>query len=194
MARPEWIEVGRVSRAHGVKGELRVLLSSDNPDRFRPGAILHARPAATGAARVASREPVLLTVRSVRGDGSFPIVAFDGVNDRDAAEALQGYLLEVSADELPELEDDEYYPFDLVGLEVRDQDGASCGSVVDVVETPAHFLLAVALAPERSAAPAEGGVSRGAGEVLVPFVSEAVPTVDIAEGHVVVAGRFLFPS
>jgi len=177
MARPEWIEVGRISRPHGVHGEVRVTPDSDNPDRFAPGSVFFARPARVGVAGPREPRQVRLTVESIRGDGAFPIVAFEEVTDRDAAEALSGHLLEVSSAELPELDEDEFYPFDLEGLEVRDPEGAVTGRVTDIVESPAHAILIVGL---------EAG-----GELLVPFVQAAVQTVDVAAGFIVVDRLFL---
>ncbi len=101
MARPEWIEVGRVSRAHGVHGEVRVRPDSDNPERFAPGSVLHARPARAGVAGPRRPEQVRLTIEEVRGGDDFPIVAFREVGDREAAEGLRGYLLEVRSADLP---------------------------------------------------------------------------------------------
>ena len=177
MTRPEWIEVGRVSRAHGVRGEVRVLPDSDNPERFLPGSVLYGRPGRRGVAGPRTKVQVRLTIESVRGDEDFPIVAFAGVSDRDAAEALGGYILEIHSTELPELSDDEYYPFDLIGLEVRGSLGQVVGRVAEVVESPAHALLVVSL-------------ERG-GEVMVPFVYEAVPAVVVPEGYLAVDPRFL---
>lgn len=177
MARPEWIEVGRIARPHGVHGEVRVVASSDNPERFLPGAVLHARPARRGLAAGRFSERRLLTVTDVRGEDNFPILAFREIGDRDLAESLRGYVLEVRASELPELEEGEYYPFDLIGLEVRDRQGAVVGRVTDALESPAHALLAVE-------------TSWGM-QALVPFVTAAVPCVAIAEGFLVVAEGFL---
>ncbi|OFW60525.1 MAG: 16S rRNA processing protein RimM [Actinobacteria bacterium RBG_16_64_13] len=177
MSRPEWIEVGRISRPHGVHGEVRIVPDSDNPDRFVPGAVVHARARHIGIAGPRLREQVRLTVETVRGDGDFPIVAFCEVPDRDAAESLRGYLLEVPSTQLPELDEDEFYPFDLEGLEVRDAQGGAIGTVVDLVESPAHAILVISLA--------------SGGEVMVPFVGAAVPTVTVAEGFLVVEPRFL---
>lgn len=189
MTRPEWIEVGRVSRAHGVQGEVRVLPSSDNPDRFVSRAVVFGRPERVGLAGARLPEQVRLTIRSVRGDDDFPIVAFAEVSDRDAAEALRGYVLEVPGDDLPELEEGEYYPFDLIGLEVRDGEGARWGRVIDAVETPAHALLAVVADADGRATSSERSA-----EILVPFVEEAVPVIRVEEGYLVVTTRFLEPS
>ncbi|MBN1321616.1 MAG: 16S rRNA processing protein RimM [Thermoleophilia bacterium] len=180
MARPEWIEVGRIVRAHGVHGEVRVIPDSDNPERFAPGSILHARPRRLGVAGPRLREQVRLTVEGVRGDADFPIVGFREVTDRDRAEAMRGYVLEVRSTQLPELPEDEFYPFDLEALRVRDPGGAAVGKVTAVVESPAHPILVIEL---------DTG-----GERMVPFVSAAVPTVALAEGYLVVEPRFLDES
>ncbi|MBC7293710.1 MAG: 16S rRNA processing protein RimM, partial [Thermoleophilia bacterium] len=142
MARPQWIEVGRISRAHGVSGEVRILSSSDNPERFSPGAVVYGRPRRAGVLRLQDERRIRLTVESVRGDENFPIVAFAEVQSREAAEALRGYVLEIEASQLPELDEDEFYLFDLVGLQVRSEQGQVLGYVHDVVESPAHALLA----------------------------------------------------
>ncbi len=177
MSRPEWIEVGRISRPHGVHGEVRIMPDSDNPERFAPGSVFYARPRHVGVAGRRLQERVRLTIESARGGDDFPIVAFSGVGDRGAAEALRGYILEVHSSELPLLDEDEYYPFDLVGLEVRDGPGAVVGRVTEVIESPAHAILAVSL---------ETG-----GESLVPFVLEAVPEVAVDAGYLVVSPAFL---
>ena len=161
-----------MSRPHGVRGEVRVLPSSDNPERFAPDSVLYARPERLGIAGRRSVEQVRLVIESIRGDEDFPIVAFRGISDRDAAEALRGSALEIPSNQLPELDEDEFYPFDIIGLEARDPKGLSLGRVTDVVESPAHSLLVIAC---------ESGP-----ETLIPFVEAAVPTVAIAEGFVVV--------
>jgi 16S rRNA processing protein RimM len=188
MGRPQWIEVGRISRAHGLQGELRILPSSDNPDRFVPGSMVFARPKRMGMAEPRLREQVRLTIASVRGDEDFPIVAFAEVPDRDAAEALRGYVLEIGADQLPELDEDEFYPFDLTGLEVRTEKGTSWGKVIDAIETPAHALLVIVLGTTAVdlATPVDTG-----DQVLVPFVHEAVPVVSLADGYLVITSAFL---
>jgi 16S rRNA processing protein RimM len=177
MARPEWIEVGRISRPHGVHGEVRVVTDSDNPERFSPGSVLHGHPARLGLAGPRQPEQIRLTVVGARGEEDFPILAFAEVANRDAAEALRGYVLEVPGSQLPELDDDEYYPFELEGLEVRDSTGARAGEVAEVMESPAHPILVISLA--------------GGGETMVPFVQAAVPVVDVAAGYLVADDSFL---
>lgn len=177
MTRPEWIEVGRVSRQHGVHGEVRVRPDSDNPERFTKGAVMHARPARAPLAGGCAEERTRLTIASVRGETSFPIVSFEEVRDREGAGGLRGFVLEVPGTELPDLAADEYYPFDIEGMEVRDTDGLVVGRVREVIEAPAHPLLAVSL---------DTGC-----EVLVPFVLAVVPEVSLAEGYLVIESGFL---
>ncbi len=181
MSRPEWIEVGRISRPHGVHGEVRVLPSSDNPERFVAGSVLHARPERLGVAGGRERERIQLTIKSMRGQDSFPIVGFQEIINRDDAEALRGCVLEVHASQLPQLDEDEFYPFELIGLEVRDMSGASVGEVTEVAESPAHSLLIVKKRRRNHGEPAE---------ILVPFVRVAVPTVAVAEGYLVISPGF----
>ena len=169
--------MGRVSRPHGVHGEVRVLPDSDNPERFAPGSVVYARPSRPGLAGPQSGDRARLTIQTVRGDERFPIVGFDEITGRDRAEALRGQLLEIQASQLPALDEDEYYPFDLIGLEARDATGSVVGRVEDVVESPAHALLVVSRGPEQ--------------EIMVPFVSAAVPIVSLADGYLVIGAGFL---
>jgi 16S rRNA processing protein RimM len=188
MARPEWIEVGRVSRPHGVQGEVRVVPSTDNPDRFTPDSVLYARPGRAGVAGPRPREQKRLTISVARGGEGFPILRFEEVTDRDAAEALRDYILEVRSSQLPELEEDEFYPFDLVGLEVHDERGAIIGRVKDVVDSPAHGLLVITGGRDTTDAAA---YDPGSWEELIPFVKAAVPVVALGAGYLVVASGFL---
>jgi 16S rRNA processing protein RimM len=177
MARPEWIEVGRVRRPHGLRGEVSVAADSDNPERFTVGSVVHARPGRMGLAGAGCSERIRLTMETVRGGAKLPIVAFGEIRTREEAEALRGYLLEVPAVDLPPLDEDEFYPFDLVDLTVEDPQGTRLGRVTQVLDSPAHGLLEIAL---------EAG-----GKVLVPFVSAAFPDIFLDRGCLVLEPRFL---
>ena len=159
----EPIACGRLGRAHGLRGEVVVDPWTDTPaERFAAGATFHTQPDANGP---------LTVVTAREGQGRW-IVAFDGVNDRTAAEALRGTLLLVRGDERRPIDDpDEFYDTDLVGLTVRDRDGVLVGTVVEVVHGSGGDSLAV---------------ENGEREHLVPFVAAIVPTVDVAAGVVVI--------
>ena len=156
------VVVGRIGRPHGVRGEVTVEVRTDDPDlRFAPGAVLRAEPAGRGP----------LTVAGHRWNGQVLLLALDGVESREAAEALRDTELHVPVAELPALEDDVFYDHQLVGLAARLPDGTELGTV-DAVRHEGADLLVVRRA--------EGG------QLLVPFVTAIVPTVDLAGGSLVV--------
>lgn len=156
--------VGRIGRAHGIRGEVSVDVRTDDPDlRFAEGAVL-----ATDRAGAAA-----LTVVRTRPHHGRLLVLFEHVEDRTAADALRGVLLLVDSTDAPPLEDpDEFYDHELVGLAVVTVGGAAVGEVGDVLHPPGPALLVV----QRP----DGG------ETLVPFVRAMVPVVDVAGGQVVI--------
>lgn len=160
-----YVAVGRIGRPHGIRGEVTVEVLTDDPDaRFAPGAVLHTDPAETGP----------LTVVATRHSGHIPLVTFEGVADRDAAEALRGTVLEVDTDTLPDLADaDEYYDHQLIGLAARSVTGEELGTVTAVLHAPAAPVLTVRR-PDGS-------------DELVPFVTAIVPGVDLAAGTLTIA-------
>lgn len=165
--RPERRAVGRIVKAHGVRGELVVQSRTDSPrQRFAPGAVLDAR-LRDGTERS-------LTVNAAREHSGRLLVAFAGVGDRDAAESLRGALLLVDPTTLARPEDpDEFYDHELEGLLVVTTAGRQVGTVREVVHGPAGDILAV----DRAG---------GGDEVLVPFVREIVPEIDLAAGRILI--------
>jgi 16S rRNA processing protein RimM len=121
--------VGRIGRAHGLRGEVAVTFSSNRPERTTPGAVLYA----------GERELVIDAARPHQGR---MLVHFAGVEDRTAAEHLLGAELSAHplADDV-ELDDDELWVHEVVGAEVVDRDGTPVGHVVAVEANPAHDLL-----------------------------------------------------
>lgn len=162
------LRVGRLVKAHGLKGALKLELYTDDPEgRFTPGA--------TFTLQVPESSPwhgKPLTVREFKWMNSHPVAFFEGVEDRSQAEALVRAILWIDQDaDAAPAEEDAWYDHQLVGLDVV-RDGERVGSVVRVDHLPAQDLLIVRTADER--------------EVLVPFVTAIVPEVDIAAGRVVV--------
>ncbi len=121
--------VGRVGRAHGLRGELAVTFTSNRPERSAPGAVLFA----------GERELVISKSRPHQGR---MLVQFSGVDDRTAAEALLGVELTAAplADDV-QLDEGELWVHEVVGAEVVDRTGATVGRVVAVEANPAHDLL-----------------------------------------------------
>jgi 16S rRNA processing protein RimM len=151
------LQVGRIGRAHGIRGEVTVAPFTDDPGaRFGVGSELQTD---------SLRWPVL-TVAGARQSGPVQVVGFEGITDRNTAELLRGIVLLVEAESLPEPEDeDEFYDHQLVGLVVLSRGGEVLGEVVDVMHPPAAPVLVV---------------NRPDGtEELVPFVKVIVPEVDL---------------
>jgi 16S rRNA processing protein RimM len=157
------VVVGRIGRPHGVRGEVTVEVRTDDPDlRYVPGAVLLTEPAERGP----------LTVAAVRWHRDVLLLTVEGAESRETAEELRDTLLLVDVAQLPELDDpDSYYDHQLVGLTARLTDGSVLGEVAAVRHEGTELLV----------------VRRSDGvDVLVPFVSAIVPTVDLAEGYLVV--------
>lgn len=159
------LRIGRLTKAHGLKGALKIELYTDEPEkRFVAGAVF------TLQVPTASKwHGKTLELRELRWYNGHAVGFFEGVDDRSEAETLVKAILWVSQDvkELPE-EDDAWYDHQLVGLDAV-RDGVTVGRVARVDHLPAQDLLAIATAD---------------GEVLVPFVKAIVPEVDLAAGTV----------
>lgn len=171
------LRVGRLVKAHGLKGALKLELYTDNPaGRFVPGAefTLQVPEASPWHGKD-------VRVREYRVMNGNPVVFFDDVDDREAAETLVKAILWIDQDD-DEVEDDAWFDHQLVGLDVV-RDDVVIGRVARVEHFPAQDLLIVNTA---------AGSAAGS-EVMVPFVSAIVPTVDVAGGRVIVtppAGLF----
>ncbi len=168
------VVVGRIGKAHGIKGELSVEPRTDEAERrFAVGAVL-ATQTPDGAAAQGPGRPAFLTVAGTRWHQGRLLVRFEEVADRTAAEAVRGLMLlaTVDADEVPE-DPEEYYDHQLIGLRVRTTDGREVGELSEIVHGSAQDLLVVTCEDGR--------------EVLVPFVSALVPVVDVPAGRVEVA-------
>lgn len=153
------IIIGHVARAHGVKGDVAVVVYSDHPEQFGRGFVFGG-----------ADQP--LTIDQVRPQpGGGLVVKFAGVNDRNAAEHLRGTQLTMQPDTRRDLDDDEFWPEDLVGLSVTDDAGTELGTVVDVRTGGSQDRLVV---------------RHSEGVAEIPFVDELVPLVDLEASRVVV--------
>ena len=156
------ISVGYVRRAHGIKGEVIVRELTDNPKRFDPGQSFLTD----------DDPPRRLEVASRRSHNDGVLVSFEGVVDRNSAEALQGVTLTIGEADRRQLDDDEYWPEDLHGLTALTPDGEYLGTVTGVVLGEAQDRLVV--------------TTQEGQQVEVPFVEAMVGDIHPSLGHVVV--------
>lgn len=154
----EWVEIGTIIAAQGLKGEVRVYPDSDFPARFeQPGQRWLLSPGAT--------EPQAVKLLRGRFHKGLYVIQFAEVVDRTQAEALKGALLVVPESDRPPLEADEFHILDLVGLEVFNQHQA-IGTVIGVMPAGNDLLEVKLKTPEQRT-------------VLIPLVKEIVPVVDL---------------
>jgi 16S rRNA processing protein RimM len=174
--------VGEIVRPHGIRGEVVVDVRTDEPaERFAPGSVLLTDPGGTllggrpapAPPPDAWRPPPSLTVEAARPHLGRMIVVFEGVYERDVAEALRRVVLCVDSADLPAPSDpDEFHDHQLIGLAAVDGAGEPLGEVVRIDHAPAADLLVVRRPDGKLA--------------LVPFVSAIVPSVDLTAGRVVI--------
>lgn len=153
------LRIGRVLKAHGVKGAVRVELLTDFPERFRAGTDVDV-----GGRR-------LKVARSQEQDGGL-VVIFEGIADRTGAEALTGAYCTVPLSAARPLPDDRYYHFQLVGLPVFDaRQQRELGRVAEVLSYSANDVLRVV---------------NGKTEILIPMVKSVVRVINPTGGSIIV--------
>ena len=164
MTNPAFIIIGRVHKAHGIRGEVVVETMTDAPETvFASGRRVFAGTAAGDVS--ASRQE--LHVRSVRPFNDGLLVAFDEVPERNAAELWRGRYLLLPAEEVPPLSDSEVYLHDLIGMRVNLADGLTVGTVEELYELPQGLALDV-----RRSEPRDGET------VLLLYDDHTVASVD----------------
>ena len=149
------IKVGKITTAVGIKGEVKVYPYTDDPERFEELESVYAGDD-------------VMYIDKVRYQKNLVILKFKGVDDRNAAEALRDRYLTIDRSELRELEEDEYFIFDLIGLEAVDQEGNHIGVVSDVIQNTAQDLYEIK--------------KDDGSKYLVPAVYEIVTDIDINSG------------
>ncbi|MCW2924177.1 MAG: rimM [Thermoleophilia bacterium] len=175
-ARPTVLSVGTLTKLHGVRGELKL--------RAEPDMVEFLRAAADEALPVTLRmvergDEYEVTLASVRGHHSAAIVAIDGVERREEAEAYRGALVCVPRELLPEPDEDEYFLADLQGCAAHDSaTGDRIGVVTRAESLPANVVLTVRL-------------DAGGSDLLVPLIDDAVPAVDVDARRIDIDCAFL---
>lgn len=147
--------VGRIGRAHGVRGEATIEVRTDDPDlRFAVGSVLETEPPERGP----------LTITGGKVHNGILLLTFAGFADRTAVERLRGTLLYADVDIDASDDEDDFHDQVLLEMEVRTLAGELVGRVDDVIHLPAQDVLSVRTPDDR--------------ELLIPFVREIVPSID----------------
>ena len=153
------LQVGIITSTHGVRGEVKVYPTTDDPRRFRR---LKEVVLDTG------REKINLEIEGVKFFKQFVILKFKGLDNINDIEKYRQKSLYVTRKNAVRLQRDEYFIADLIGLKVRDEDGTELGTVKDVIETGANDVYEVEMADGRS--------------LLLPAIKQCILNVDVENG------------
>ena len=154
------LQVGVITATHGLKGEVKVFPTTDDPNRFRrlKEVILN-----TG------REERVLEIEGVKFFKQMVILKFKGLDDIGDVEKFRRGTLSVTRENAVKLKRNEYFIADLIGMRVENEDGSELGTLQDVIATGANDVYDVRLSDGR--------------QVLIPAIRECILSVDVEEGR-----------
>jgi 16S rRNA processing protein RimM len=158
-----YIAVGLITTPHGLRGELKVELHTDFPERFAPGVVVYL-----------GTDLVKTTITAARPHQGQYLLQFKGVDDRTQADALRGIWIFVPEEEAVDLDEDTYFVHDIIGLSVQTVSGELLGTVEQVLFTGANDVYVVATPGENRR------------EILLPAIDEVIKKVDLDNGILVV--------
>lgn len=154
------LQVGVITSTHGIRGEVKVFPTTNDADRFRQ---LNKVYLDTG------REQRQLEIENVKFFKQFAILKFKGIDNINDIEKYRGRSLLIDREDAIELEEDEYYIADMLGMEIYTEDGKLFGSLRDVMETGANDVYIIE--------------SKEHGEVLIPAIKDCILEVDTKENR-----------
>ena len=157
-----YLAIGKVVRAHGVKGEISVKIMTEFPERFEITEYVYLGD---------EFEATLYSLQSYRWHKDNVLLTLAGITNRSEAETLTGQLVQVPIEEAMPLPDGVYYQYQLVGLEVVTTMGERLGTLSDVMETGANDVYVV---------------DNEGQEILLPAIAEVVKAIDMETGRMVV--------
>lgn len=155
-----YIAIGQILRPWGVRGEVKVALHTDFPERFLHLTLVFLGPEAQPA-------PVLSS-RLLQGQA---LLKLEGYDNPEAAEALRGLWVQIPQDQLMPLPEDEHYVFEMIGVRVVSTDGRDLGEITEVLITGANDVLVV---------------RHPGGEILVPYIDDVVVEEDLPARRIVI--------
>jgi 16S rRNA processing protein RimM len=163
---PRFLLLGEILRPHGVRGEVRMRLLTDYPERISQLEHVYIGSSPDAA------EPVLYVVQHMRMHQNYGLLKLKTIDDRNAAERLRALMVMVTLEDAVPLEADEIYLYQLINLTVQTEAGEILGVITDVLETGANDVYIID--------------SPTYGEVLIPVTAETIIETDIEAGIVIV--------
>jgi len=163
---PHYLVLGKIERPHGIRGELRVRVITDYPER-----ILDMETVYIGDDPM-QPEAEIYNIETVRFHQNHLLIKFAEIYDRDDADAMRNLLLLIDVEDAVPLEDDEVYLYQLIGMVVQLQDGTKLGKIKDVIETGANDVYVLKRKKQK--------------DLLIPAHSETVLEINLEAGLVTV--------
>lgn len=161
----EYLTVGKIVNTQGIKGEVRVISQTDFPEkRYKEGAHLTLFRE--------KHQPLLLTIASHRKHKNFDLLAFEDYLSINDVEAFRDGVLKVAEDDLTDLAENEYYYYEIIGLEVVDETGKSLGKISEILSPGANDVWVVS--------------RQGQPDILLPYIAAVVKKIDLAAKKVLV--------
>ncbi len=159
---PEFVQVGYLHKAHGLKGEMVMSVMTDFPERLQLGSDVFLREG----------EYQAYTIASLRHHSRGRLIRFEGFIVREELDKLRNNEVYIHIDEIPPLEEGEYYLHQFIGLSVLTDDGKELGTIIDIIETGANNVFVV-----------RGTEGK---EILIPDIDEVILKVDIEDQKLIV--------
>ncbi|HSJ59328.1 MAG TPA: ribosome maturation factor RimM [Anaerolineae bacterium] len=161
---PRFLTVGQVVGVHGIRGEIKVDLIADDPDRFQTVDRVLIGPV--------DQEPVPWPIEAARSHKGRALLKLEGCEDRNCAEMLRGQLVHVAIEAAVPLEAEEYYEHQILDLEVWTGGGERLGTVVEILYTGANEVYVIE--------------TDSGSEVLIPAIDSVVRSIDLEAGRIIV--------
>jgi 16S rRNA processing protein RimM len=157
---PEYLAVGKLHRPHGVRGEMRMSVWTDFPERLQPDTLVYL-----------GKRHMPVHIKSLRGHQQDVLIAFEEFRDREEVSQFRNQVVFVRTADLPALPDDGLYLHQLLGLQVvRDEDDVLLGVVAEILETGANDVLLVR--------------REGKSDILIPDIDPVIIEIDLEKGEI----------
>ena len=155
----KWFKVGKIVNTHGIRGEVRVVSSTDFPEeRYKKGSILYIF-------KKDAKEPIEVTVQSSRQHKNFYLLTFADHNTIESVEPYKEGLLKISEEQMGTLNEGEYYYHEIIGCTVRTSEGEEIGLVKEILSPGANDVWVI-----------KGKAGK---EVLIPYIDDVVKEIDV---------------
>ncbi|MFJ7980344.1 ribosome maturation factor RimM [Lysinibacillus xylanilyticus] len=163
----EWFNVGRIVNTHGIRGEVRVLSTTDfEEERFAVGIKL-------AAFKKDDKKPTWVTIESMRRHKNFILLTFEGMNNINLVESFKEGMLKITKDQMTDdlLKENEYFFHEIIGCTIVSEEGETIGTVTDILQTGANDVWVVK------------GTKK---EHYIPYIEDIVKEIDVDEKKIVI--------